>query len=512
MTKKLLAPPAPKPAVIYARVSSKEQAEEGYSIDSQLALLREYCYSRGLAVSGEFIEAETAKTTGRREFHRMVEFIKTTGVGAIVFEKVDRAYRNLKDPILVDELGIERHFVKENMVLSSTSRSHEKFVHDIKLVVAKNYIDNLSEEAKKGMLEKAKQGVYPSMAPIGYLNVQDGPRRGIAIDPERGPLVYALFERYAAGGLSFQAAAKLAASMGLRTRKDCKIPKCSVSVLLQNPMYMGVVVWNGSSFAGTHEPIVSKELFDKVQDVINGRSSGGRAGYGTKEFSYKGIFTCGHCGCGITAEIKKGQYVYYHCTGRRGACPGQKAVREESITEQLSSVLQGLRIAPEIEDWLRLALKESFAEEQGSRDASLKRLVDEQGRLRKKLGQLYADKIAGVVPESIYPELKKQWERELAEAEIMIRSFDVANRSYYEEGVALLELARNAHLRFKEADPEDKRELLRHLGSNFKIVEGRVALELRNSFKIMFEANSQATGIDRDTSENGIWWAQLDSN
>jgi site-specific DNA recombinase len=108
----------------------------------------------------------------------------------------------------------------------------------------------------------------------------------------------------------------------------------------------------------------------------------------TMEFAYKGVFRCGVCGCGITVEIKKGKYVYYHCTGRRGLCAGQKAVREESITDQLADLLKGLKIEAEVETWLREALRESFNEERGARDEQVKRLETERQTLRGKLQRL----------------------------------------------------------------------------------------------------------------------------
>jgi len=99
-------------------------------------------------------------------------------------------------------MDLEIHFVKENVILSQTSRSSEKFMHGIKVLMAKNYIDNLSEETKKGMIEKAEQGIYPSVAPLGYLNVESNGKRSITPDPVLAPLIKQLFEWYATGNYS----------------------------------------------------------------------------------------------------------------------------------------------------------------------------------------------------------------------------------------------------------------------------------------------------------------------
>ena len=141
-----------KQAVIYARVSSKEQEKEGFSIPAQLKLLKEYAAATGFAVAEEYIDVETAKQTGRAAFGEMVAYLKAhPSVGVMLVEKTDRLYRNLKDWVTVDELNVEMHFPKEGVVLSRESRSSEKFMHGSKVLMAKNYIDNLSDEARKGM-------------------------------------------------------------------------------------------------------------------------------------------------------------------------------------------------------------------------------------------------------------------------------------------------------------------------------------------------------------------------
>lgn len=140
-----------------------------------------------MTIVEQFTEAETAKTTGRDEFNRMVDYLqRVKEPHAILVEKTDRLYRNFKDYVRLEELDVAIHLVKEGEVLSKDSRSHVKFIHGIKVLMAKNYIDNLSEEVKKGQREKAAQGYYPSIAPYGYHNNRD--TKLIEIDPEQVPL------------------------------------------------------------------------------------------------------------------------------------------------------------------------------------------------------------------------------------------------------------------------------------------------------------------------------------
>src|SRR6201984_3414894 len=228
--------PARKQAVIYARVSSKEQEKEGFSIPAQLKLLKEYAAAQGFTVAEEYVDVETAKQSGRASFGAMVAYLRVRpSVRVLLVEKTDRLYRNLKDWVTVDELDVEIHFPKEGVVLSRDSRSSEKFMHGIKVLMAKNYIDNLSEEARKGMREKAEQGIWPTVAPLGYRNVmgRDG-KRVIEPDPESAAIISRLFEWYATGALSLKQAAQKARAAGLVYRKSgASVPVSTVHATLR---------------------------------------------------------------------------------------------------------------------------------------------------------------------------------------------------------------------------------------------------------------------------------------
>ncbi len=145
-------------AVMYARVSSDEQHKDGYSIPAQEKLLRAYAADNGLQILRDFVDIETAKVAGRTGFNAMVAFLKkqrqiqspARPCRTILVEKTDRLYRNLRDYVTLDELDVDIHFVKESIILSADSHSSAKFMHGIKVLMAKQYVDNLSEETRKG--------------------------------------------------------------------------------------------------------------------------------------------------------------------------------------------------------------------------------------------------------------------------------------------------------------------------------------------------------------------------
>lgn len=126
------------------------------------------------------MEAQSAKATGRKQFNAMLEHLKASKHPvAVIVEKTDRLYRNFRDLVTLDDLvttcDVELHLFKESMVVSQKSTGHEMLVHNIKIVLAKAYIDNLREETIKGSREKAAQGHYPNKAPPGLPEQPDHP-------------------------------------------------------------------------------------------------------------------------------------------------------------------------------------------------------------------------------------------------------------------------------------------------------------------------------------------------
>ena len=182
-------------AVAYARVSSKEQEKEGFSIAAQQKLLRQYAQDAGLEMAREFVDVETAKRAGRTGLGEMITFLKRNAgkCRVLLVEKTDRLYRNLKDYVILDDLDLDIHLVKEGQVLSRDSRSSEKFMHGIKVLMAKNYIDNLSEDPQRN----ARKGRAGHLAFLCAAWLQERRRRPgkkiIVPDPELSPFVKRLF-------------------------------------------------------------------------------------------------------------------------------------------------------------------------------------------------------------------------------------------------------------------------------------------------------------------------------
>ena len=256
-----------------------------------------------MPISRIFAEAETAKQAGRPEFDEMIALLKKAPAQyVLIVEKTDRIYRNFRDYVTLDDLaqaGLEIHLVKENVVLSRDSRSSDKFVHGIKVLMAKNYIDNLSEETRKGLTQKAEEGMWPSHAPLGFRNSVRDKRKFMEPDPEMGPAVVRTFEAMGTGLYSLEEGVRLAKANGLRFRKSQHpLPKSSLHQMLRNPVYMGEFDWAGKPYRGTYEPLISRELWERVQSVLDRRFEK-RHRKVKHDFAFARLIECGHCGCAM---------------------------------------------------------------------------------------------------------------------------------------------------------------------------------------------------------------------
>jgi len=508
---------ARKQAVIYARVSSKEQEKEGFSIPAQLKLLKDYAAAEGFLVAQEYLDVETAKQTGRAAFGEMVDYLRAhPAVRALLVEKTDRLYRNLKDWVTVDDLNVEIHFPKEGVVLSRESRSSEKFMHGIKVLMAKNYIDNLSEEARKGMQEKAEQGIWPTKTPLGYRNVAgpDG-KRIIASDPDLAPIVSKLFEWYATGQYSLQEAARKARDAGFVYRKSgAKVPTSAVHSILRNRLYTGQFEWNGKLIQGKHEALVSVELWEGVQGVMDGRFAKKHRRM-THDFAFSGLIACVKCGCSVVGEIKKQRYVYYHCTGYTDKCLGNPAscrrryVREEILERQFTELLGRLHFDDEVLDWVRDALRASHADERREHEEAVRRLHAEHKRLGDRITAMYLDKLDGRVDGVFFDKMSAEWRAEQNRCLREIEGHESAEQGYMDEGVQILELARNAQRLFERQEPRQKRRLLNFVLSNCTWEDGEVVATFRQPFDLLAETTNAAArheaGNAANSAKNEIW-------
>jgi site-specific DNA recombinase len=484
------APQSATKAVLYARVSSKEQREEGYSIEAQLRLLHEYAVKQGFVITEEFIDVESASKSGRTGFNAMLAYLRRqTSCRSILVEKTDRLYRNLKDYAILDvkDWGIDIHLVKENEILGPDSKSSQQFVHGIKVLVARNYSQNLGEETLKGMTEKARTGMYPSCAPSGYRNA-DGPagKRVIAPDPDTAPIIKSLFELFASGEFSLKELAGKARADGL-TLRGVRIHKSTLHQVLRKRLYSGDFDFNGQTYRGTYEPLVPKDTWERVQSILDSHGKTNRHRI-RHDFAFSGLVRCGHCGCMLVAEIKKGRYVYYHCTGHRGKCP-EPYTREELLTEQFACNLLELTVPPEVAGWLQSTYVESDLSERAARERTIKQCEAQVGRLEAKIEILYADRLDGRISPASYDMKTGEFR---ARQQALMRQIEQITSSApapVEAALDLMQLTSRAAALFRHQSGPEQRRLLRTVLKTASWLGGELRLEFEEPFEILRGSN-----------------------
>ena len=476
-------------AVIYARVSSKEQEREGYSIDAQLKLLREFARSKGFEVVQEYQEAESAKGAGRKVFNEMLAFLKANSqIRYLLCEKTDRLSRNFKDIATLDQLmneqGLVILLVKENTELSKDSKSHEKFMFGIKALMAKNYVDNLSEEVKKGMREKAEQGQYPGgNIPYGYLI--DKNTSEISPDPQRSHHIRSIFELYAANKMSLRALAAWARSNGLTTSRSGKpITMCQIERILKNPFYYGAFHWAGELYHGSHEPIISFKLFEEVQRAFRIRN---KPQLNRKHFAFGDLMTCAKCGAKITAEIKKGKYVYYHCTGMKpGGCE-LVFVREADIVDQFSGLLGPLVLTDAQASKILTGLSKRCAKSAKRVDAERQRIAIRIGQIKTWIQQAYQDKLEGTITAEHWKALSSKWDMEKTQLQSQLEALNGNGPDILFTAERILELSQELPDLWLSRNSDEKRELVDLLYWNCTLDGATLSAAYKKPFSIIAE-------------------------
>lgn len=479
-------------AVIYARVSTKEQEETGYSLPAQGKMLNEYAERKEINVVKTFSVAESASGAKERKiFAEMIEFMKKNKIPNLLCEKVDRSSRNFKEAIVIGDWLEEDetrsiHFVKQNLVINKYAKSDEKFRWDIETVLAKKYIANLSEEVRKGQKEKLAQGGFPAKAPLGYKSIGERRKTIHVIDPEKAPLIRKMFELYSTGNYSLNAMVEVMHKEGLRSITGKKIGKSRIHEHLSNPFFYGKMLWRGTLYQGKHDPIVTKELFDVVQKKLARKVDNPQ--YKTHLPVFKAKIKCDECGGTITWENQKGHW-YGHCNHYKN-CSQTKWVKQPDVEEQLFPLFD--KVAPKNErvlNWLIEAMKESHVNEidyNTKKRESLNRVIR---LMDQRLEQAYRDKLDGKMPIALCEKIMQESTKEKEDAIEALEKLSKSRTAYYEAGYSIHELAMKASAIYqsKKALTENKRMLLSYIFSNLALNADKISPNYTLAFEFLLE-------------------------
>lgn len=472
-----------KLAVAYTRVSSAEQLREGFSVPVQKSIADAYAEKLGITIEAHFSADETGgQKTARAEFIRMVAYLRShPKVRTVLVEKVDRLYRNHRDYVTLDEIGVEIHFIKLGLIVGVGSRSNDLLQHDIQLALARHYLANLSEEVKKGMIRKCEEGGYPSWAPLGYANVKDAAEKkrsgGLALDPAKAPLVRQLFEAAATGRYSLGDLVRLADRLALRGRYGSHIGKSQMVKILNCRTYTGWFDWSGKRYRGTYEPLITPEMYDLTHAAL---ARATRSKVLAHSFAYSGIARCSACGGVLTGDLKKGRYVYYFCRCKRWF---PEAHFDRAMAEVLGSLVIDDAVSAfvlgELSRWYDAA-----AGDESKRAAWVRKRLAE---LQHFADAAYEEKLLGAIDETTWRGRDARWSAEAVRLreEMAALKPAIEKAEFLRRAGVPFELAKTAAAQYLAQDSAQKGRLLKTCCSNFLVTDGSISICLRSPFDVI---------------------------
>jgi len=522
--------------VCYIRRSQDREDKQVLSIPAQKVEMEKLAKDLDLVVSTTLSEDKSAKRPGRPGFNTLKELISDPMIRGIVCWKLSRLSRNAVDGAALIQAfddGLIDEIVTPGRIYRNTA--DDKFWMMLEFGMAKKYIDDLSDNTKRGLRQALLEGRPIGPAPVGYLNIDEHgkiagnsydkekqrlldsierPLSRVEIDPICGPLVVKLFELASTGDYCLRELAMEASTLGLRSKFGNVLGKSSIQNILTNPFYEGILVSKGVEYAGSYLPLITEPLFNKVQIALGNRSRP----LGKKwNHAYKDLMKC-PCGCSVTATTKvkvykrtnrQVVYTYYHCTKRKGPC-NQPWVTKEDLEEQLEKKISAVVVKDEILEICLDILKaqhkseleiEVTAREQNQRnlnvmDRKLKRLLDLriEGEITEKE---YADK-KGILLEEKYS----------LEGKLSDSSGSVDN--WLERVENFFKSCNVAHYVFKHGNLKEKHNLVKSLGWNLLLDDGKLTWNYRKPFDVLVKPVSESFGVKDIDELRSIWLGTLD--
>lgn len=484
-------------AVIIARVSTEEQKDAGNSLPAQIVRLEKYCKSKDFQILEKFSFDESAYKTKRNDFDNILDFVLEQKVKvAVCFDKVDRLSRNVFDKrvgmlyekALKDE--VELHFVSDGQVINSQLSAVEKFNFSISLGLAKYYSDAISDNVKRAQEQMLRMGTYPARPSYGYMREPiNKEKTEIVVDDFASKVVQKAYEWYATSSFSMELLRqKIKSEFGVDWSKGM------TDKILKDNFYHGIMTWKNKQYKHKYPPIISKELFDQVQQV---KASFNKKPfkYAGKPYIYRGLLRCGHCGLAVTPEKHKG-HIYYHCTQYNGK-HGADWLREETITEQIGDVFKQLQIPDWVLEEVVGNLNNLHQDKMDFHNKQFDKLTEEHKTITKMMDNLYLDKLKGRITDDEYDKFFQSFHEQKADITTRLGMLQEAEDNYYVTAKYLLELASRAYELFKSSEVEERRQLIKLVLSNLRVEDKLVRYDAVKPFDtILNYAERQAWLLD----------------
>jgi DNA invertase Pin-like site-specific DNA recombinase len=487
--------------VLYARKSTESEDRQIQSIDDQVSYLKEIAKREKLNISEVICEAKSAKAPDAREgFKKLLELIEKGKVQGILVWKPDRLSRNPFDS------GRIQWFLQTGKIKCIKTAERNYWPEDNALLLAveqgmaNQYIRDLSKNVKRGLYSKAEKGWFPGIPPIGYLNTKTGEKgaQEIITDPRLFKIVRKMWDLMLTGTYAPPHVLRIATKeWGLVTPQRKKLggkpmAESNVYKVFTSLFYTGHFYYGGKLYKGNHIPMITMEEFERVQTIL-GKSSKPRAI--VHDFPFTGIMTCVNCGAAITASEKKklvkgtGEnriYTYYHCTGRKRNI----VCSEKPITISALEIQVGKRITENTIHPLFYQIGLEIIEENKGKECEKLHVlnlvhINAVQEIEKKLARLFTFLLNGTINEGEYSVQKKELENNLAFEKAKQNETEKMGLRWNEITENILHFTRAAHFAFKKADPQTRREIFSSLGSNQRLKDKKLLIDLHSWFSTL---------------------------
>jgi site-specific DNA recombinase len=477
---------------IYCRKSSESEERQVLSIESQIKELEVLTKRLGLHVSQILTESRSAKYPGRPVFNDLMKKVYKGQVKGVICWKLDRLARNPIDGSsliwALDQGKLSSIITPHN---TFSNNSNDKFLMQIEFGMAKKYVDDLSDNVKRGNKAKLERGWVPGLPPLGYLN--EPKERTIIIDPERFPLVRKIWDLLLRGMPPSEILRTANHEWGFRTRTHKKVGNRPLTAsglykIFSRPFYYGLIARKEGVFQGKHQTMITEEEFWKAQEILGRR---GLPRPKEHHFAFTGLIRCAECGCMITAEEKRNRYgyhyAYYRCTKKKpNVRCSQKYLSDKMLESQIMDYLEKIYIPKRLLDLALDYLKAEREEENAKSSEVRKSLLKAKSDCEKKLDNLNQMRLRDLIGDKEYLKEKERLLNEKIRLEESIEKGD-GNESIgptvkTQEAILFSHTARDD---FNKATPEKKKALVQELGSNFSLKDKKLLIEVEKPFAIL---------------------------
>lgn len=491
-------------AVGIARVSTKEQEEQGHSIPAQVARIKEFATGKWFPdiVIHELAESSTKDT--RKQFEKIIESIeKSSECVSLFVETIDRLQRDYKESVILDELRkkgkVRMYFFRENLVIDQNSNSADIMRWDIWVFVAKQYVGQLRDNVKRSIDRKLLDGEWIGKAPLGYININkdDGTiskksewrdcKKWIVPDPERSHFIAKAFELFSSGLHSTEGIGKLLSKEGFTTREGKKIGKSSMHEILKNPFYYGEMISKGKKYKHHYETLIPYWLFEKCQRILEWRASNERGTmYNRKEFLFKGIIRCKACGKKLSSYTQKDiNYVRCH------SCKSVHE-REDVFEKQIEDIFKTISIPEDAMLDLVQILKENHNREQDFWEKQQNSLYQERIKIEKKIEIAYEDRLDWRITGNEYDKKVQELKKKDQDILEQLKDHSKWDEAFLITSSYILELAHRAYELFKSSQTSKKRELINFVFANFQADGSKLVYKTKEPFnELLFCGKNQ---------------------